>query len=180
MSAPLLKIGGTLSVVLWWTFAKLSYKLSWHLTWTAGVYLWPPELALPSQTLAVSRAAHASCYWPAACCAASCWLGGVLGGSSSRVGALESLRRKIFPDRTIHVQIVRSGDFDTYKLAVTPVSECCGGCGQRVPVRGASCTRATSSLMPTSRKISRSYRFDPTYTSERPPTYPPARVVTIR
>ena len=126
MGAPPLKIGDNLSVVLWWTFAKLSYKLSWHLTWTAGVYLWPPELALPSQILAVSRAAHASCYWPAACCAAGCWPGGTLGGSSSRVGALESLRRKMFPDRTIHVQIVRSGDFDTYTLHVSAVSVASG------------------------------------------------------
>ena len=85
MSAPLLKIGDNLSVVLWWTFAKLSYKLFRHLTWVAGLYLWPPEPALPRQMLAVSRAAHASCYWPAACCAAGCWPGGTLGGSSSHV-----------------------------------------------------------------------------------------------
>ena len=62
--------------------------------------------------------------------------------SSSRAGGRLGLRRSIRPDRTIHVQIVRSGHFDTYKLAVTPVSACCGGCGRRVPVRGASCTRA--------------------------------------
>ena len=142
MSAPLLKIGGNLSVVLWWTFAKLSYKLSWHLTWTAGVHLWPPELALPSQMPAVSRAAHTSCYWSAVRCAAGCWPGGHTTPSSSRAGARLGLRRSIRPDRTIHVQIVRSGHFDTYKLAVTPVSACCGGCGRRVPVRGASCTRA--------------------------------------
>ena len=126
MSAPLLKIGGNLSVVLWWTFAKLSYKLSWHLTWTAGVYLWPPELALPSQILAISGAAHASCYWPAACCAAGCWPGGHTRPSSSRAGARLGLRRPIRPDRTIHVQIVRSGDFDIYTLHVSAMSVASG------------------------------------------------------
>ena len=60
--------------------------------------------------------------------------GGHTRPSSSRAGARLGLRRPIRPDRTIHVQIVRSGDFDTYKLAVTPVSACCGGCGQLVPV----------------------------------------------
>jgi hypothetical protein len=52
--------------------------------------------------------------------------GGIVGGSSSRVGALESLRRKISPDRTIHVQIVRSGDSDTYTLHVSAVSVASG------------------------------------------------------
>ena len=52
--------------------------------------------------------------------------GGHTRPSSSRAGARLGLRRPIRPDRTIHVQIVRSGDFDTFTLHVSAVSVASG------------------------------------------------------